>query len=394
MIFVTNNGPECLFKVNQLDATVLGNPLSQWLMAAGLVIGAVLLGRLLVGVLNASARKLGSGLVVAVAEEAAAPLTVIATLLGVRLAIESLALPAALGVATTQGTKFFIAVSLTWLLVGVYDAFHRSVFEPQARKPDSSIELHLLMVLRTVAHVLIWLAGLATALNSIGFEVTAVLAGLGIGGMALALASQDTVSNIFGGVIVLTQRPFKVGERIEVNGINGWVQKIGLRTTTVTNWYGRLVQIPNKVFTDGVVTNIDSQGCYYLESRLRIEPWTPPAKVEEALAILHGVIADNELLLKSGWAALDKVEPGYLELEFWYAVSKWSVDEKAHIGNEYEKICQAKTRVNLAVLQRFEQAGIRMALPLRVDMHLDERPALSSAPVAAARPQSPLLQPA
>lgn len=352
-----------------MEVAVLGTPLSQWLMAVGLVVGAVLLGRLLVAVLSASARKLGSGLVVAVTEEATAPLTVIATLLGVRLAVESLTLPAALGVVLTQGTKFFIAVSLTWLLVGVYDAFHRSVFEPQARKPDSSIELHLLMVLRTVAHVLIWLAGLATALNSIGFEVTAVLAGLGIGGMALALASQDTVSNIFGGVVVLTQRPFKVGERIEVNGINGWVQKIGLRTTTVTNWYGRLVQIPNKVFTDGVVTNIDSQGCYYQEARLRIEPWTPPAKVEEALAILRQITNDNDLLVKTGWAALDKVDPAFLELEFWYAVAKWSADEKASIGNEYEKICQAKTQVNLAVLRRFEQAGIRFALlPMKVEV--------------------------
>lgn len=362
-------------------------------MAVGLVVGALLLGRVLVGVLHASARKLGSGLVVAVSEEASAPLTVMAMLLGIRLAIGMLSMPAALGTVAAQGITFAIAVSLTWLLVAVYDAFHRSVFEPQARKPDSSIELHLLMVLRTVAHVLIWLAGLATALNSIGFEVTAVLAGLGIGGMALALAAQDTVANIFGGVVVLTQRPFKVGERIEVNGINGWVQKIGLRTTTVTNWYGRLVQIPNKVFTDGVVTNIDSQGCYYQEARLRIEPWTPPAKVEEALAILHAVVADNALLLKSGWAALDKVEPGYLELEFWYAVAKWSSDERAQIGNEYEKICRAKTQVNLEVLRRFEQAGIRMALPLRVEMQLDERPAQASTPVAV-RPTPSRLQPA
>ena len=329
----------------------------------------------------------------AVSEEASAPLTVMAMLLGMRLAIGMLSMPAAQGTVAAQGITFAIAVSLTWLLVAVYDAFHRSVFEPQARKPDSSIELHLLMVLRTVAHVLIWLAGLATALNSIGFEVTAVLAGLGIGGMALALAAQDTVANIFGGVVVLTQRPFKVGERIEVNGINGWVQKIGLRTTTVTNWYGRLVQIPNKVFTDGVVTNIDSQGCYYQEARLRIEPWTPPAKVEEALAILHAVVADNALLLKSGWAALDKVEPGYLELEFWYAVAKWSSDERAQIGNEYEKICRAKTQVNLEVLRRFEQAGIRMALPLRVEMQLDERPAPASTPVAV-RPTPSRLQPA
>lgn len=375
--------------MNGMDTIFFGNSLSQWLWATGLVVGALLLGRILVRVLHASARKLGRGLLLAIGEEVSAPLTVIAMLLGMRLAVEALTVPAALGTVMAQGIQFAIAASLTWLVVAVYDAFHRSVFEPHTRKPNSPIELHLLMVLRTVAHVLIWLIGLTAALNSIGFQVTAVLAGLGIGGMALALAAQDTVSNIFGGVVVLTQRPFKVGERIEVNGINGWVQKIGLRTTTVINWYGQLMQIPNKVFTDGVVTNVDSQSCYYQEARLRIEPWTSPAKVEEALAILNGVVADNALLLKSGWAALDKVEPGYLELEFWYAVAKWSADERAQIGNEYEKICRAKTQVNLEVLRRFEQAGIRMALPLRVDMRLDERPA----PASPHRPSATRLTP-
>ena len=74
-------------------------------------------------------------------------------------------------------------------------------------------------------------------------------------------------------------------------------------------------------------------------------------------------------------------------------MAKWSSDERAQIGNEYEKICRAKTQVNLEVLRRFEQAGIRMALPLRVEMQLDERPAPASTPVAV-RPTPSRLQPA
>ena len=77
-----------------------------------------------------------------------------------------------------------------------------------ASRPDASIDLHLFVVLRTLVNVLVWVVGVASALNSVGFEVSAVLAGLGIGGMALA--SQDTVANIFGGVLILLQRPLAV----------------------------------------------------------------------------------------------------------------------------------------------------------------------------------------
>ena len=195
-------------------------------------------------------------------------------------------------------------------------------------------------------------------LNSIGFEVTAVLAGLGIGGVAIALASQDTVSNFFGGVIVLTQRPFKVGDRIEVGGVNGWVQQVGFRTTVITNWYGRTVSIPNTQFTGGVVTNIDSQGCYYYEIRPRLDPRTTPEELECALEILRDIVKDNQDLLDPGsWECVDSVGHGFIELEFWYAVSKWTPSEKDKFANEYVKICAGKTAVNVELMRRFEAAG-------------------------------------
>lgn len=75
--------------------------------------------------------------------------------------------------------------------------------------------------------------GAGSALSSAGFNVSAVIAGLGIGGIAIAMASKDIVSNILGGVVVLTQRPFNIGNRIKVAGEDGWVQEVGLRATRI-----------------------------------------------------------------------------------------------------------------------------------------------------------------
>lgn len=134
---------------------------------------------------------------------------------------------------TTMATKFLVVIAFTWLVVRVYGSIHRGIFEPYARKAEASIDLHLFAVARTIINVLVWVVGITSGLNSIGFEVSAILAGIGIGGMAIALAAQDSVANIFGGLIILTQRPFKIGERIEVAGVDGWVHHIGLRSTII-----------------------------------------------------------------------------------------------------------------------------------------------------------------
>nr|WP_255216269.1 mechanosensitive ion channel family protein [Pseudenhygromyxa sp. WMMC2535] len=271
-----------------------------------------------------------------------------------------------------KGTTFFVGVILTWLLVRAYDAVHQGLFLPYARRPETAIDLHVFSVLQTVVSVLLWAIGLASALASIGFEVTAVLAGLGIGGVAIALASQDTVSNFFGGLIVLTQRPFKVGDRIAVAGVDGWVQHLGFRTTIIKNWYGRDITVPNTQFTNSMVTNIDSQSCYYFEVRPRLDPRTTPAQLVEALKICRQVVLDHQDMLDEiSWEAVDKIGHGYIEVEFWYAVSKWSPDERERFPNEYQKQCMAKTAVNLELLRRFEAAGIVLALPMDVHWNVE-----------------------
>lgn len=349
-----------------LDQEILGNSLMTWAISAGIIVAAFLLGRFLAYGLRLFSRRMGSFVISCMLEQLDGPLTNLVLVMGVRLAVAPLNLPENVRTLVAQGLMFTFVMVLTWLTVKAYDGVHKGIFVPYSRKPDAAIELHVFALLQTVVNTLLWTIGLASALNSIGFEVSAILAGLGIGGMALALAAQDTVANVFGGILVLLQRPFRVGERIEVNGVNGWVTQVGLRNTTVRNWYGREMLIPNKKFTDSVVINIDSQGVYFQELRLRLDPRTPVAQLEQAMKILHDIVQEHALLDKTPWVAFDKIEFGYLELEFWYAIPRWTPLEKDKIPNEYEKICRGKTLVNLEILKRFEAAGIQLAVPTEV----------------------------
>jgi MscS family membrane protein len=345
-----------------LNTIYFGNSIHRWAIAIAIVLAAAIVGRLVSSVAKAVGARLKSKFFSSIASGIGGPVTALVTLLGVRIAAESLELSPGVKNLVEKSGVFLSVITMTWLLANAYDAIHKGVFEPYARKPGAAIDLHLFVVLRTIINVLVWVVGVSSALNSVGFEVSAILAGLGIGGMALALASQDTVSNLFGGLLVLTQRPFKMGERIEVAGIDGWVHQFGLRNTVIKNWYGRIVLVPNKKFTDSVVVNISSQELYYQELHLRLVPETTATEMEVALQILRDIVKSSDLLDKTPWVAFDKIGHGFVEIEFWYGILRWTPAESAQIANEYEKICQGKTFVNLEITRRFAAAGIKFAL--------------------------------
>lgn len=351
-----------------LEKVLWGNSVEAWLIAAAILLVSFAVGRLVAAVLTALARRVTLAAVRVIAAGVQGPITAIVLLFGARVAVESLALPESVKVLIADATTFLSVLVLTWFCARAYDAIHRGVFEPYARQPNSSIDLHLFVVLRIIVNVVTWVVGWASALNSVGFEVSAILAGLGIGGMALALASQDTVANLFGGLLVLTQRPFKVGDRVEVGAVNGWVTHIGLRNTMLRNWYGREVMVPNKMFTDSVVINIDAQQLYYQEARLRLDPRSSEGDVQKALQILADIVRELPEIDKTPWIMFDKIDHGHFEIEFWYGIPRWRRDEAATIPNEYEKICRAKSRMNLEILRRFDAAGLRRAVPMEIHL--------------------------
>jgi MscS family membrane protein len=351
-----------------LDQIVLGNSVKVWGVAAAILIVSLVVGRLVSAFLAAVSKHMPTAVVHIIAEGIQGPIMTIVLLFGARVALESLVLPDGAKVLLANATTFLLVLVLTWLCARAYDAIHRGVLEPYASRPGSSVDLHLFVVLRIIVNTVTWVVGSASALNSVGFEVSAILAGLGIGGMALALASQDTVANLFGGLLVLTQRPFKIGDRVEVGSVNGWVTHIGLRNTLLRNWYGREVMVPNKMFTDSVVVNIDAQQLYYQEARLRLDPRSSAADVQKALQILADIVRELPEIDKTPWIMFDKIDHGHFEIEFWYGIPRWRREESATIPNEYEKICRAKSRMNLEILRRFEAACLRLAVPMEIHL--------------------------
>ncbi|MBV7331470.1 mechanosensitive ion channel family protein [Chloroflexi bacterium TSY] len=174
------------------------------------------------------------------------------------------------------------------------------------------------------------------------------------------------IANIFGGITVFLQKPFKVGDRIEVSGINGWVREIGLRSSMIQDFFGNKISVPNRTFTTAPLTNIAARPSYLIKISLRLNHGNSSAQLESALEILKDIVQGHELIEDRSMVHFDMIGDYSFDVELFYHIRKWQPIEQETIGTELEKIFLVKTEVNLEIMRRFEANGIRLALPLRI----------------------------
>ncbi|MGK7933432.1 MAG: mechanosensitive ion channel family protein [Microcystaceae cyanobacterium] len=233
-----------------------------------------------------------------------------------------------------------------------------------ANQLDNQIE----PIFRRVTHLMIWLIVAIVTLSSIGFDVTAIITSLGIGGLAFALAAQDTVANLFGGVTLLLQRTIQVGDRIEIEGVRARVVEIGLRITILKELdYDYLIFVPNSKFANNVVSNIDSRPNYANYVFLNLSYDMSVEKIELALALIKEIAAKNPFVTGAR-PTLNKISDYAFEIKFVYWIEKWQPDEKELFPNDLWKMYTVKSQVNLAVIQEFEKHNIQLTLPTEIKL--------------------------
>lgn len=155
-----------------------------------------------------------------------------------------------------------------------------SVFEARARRTATKFDDILVPLLRKAVKLFILAIGIIFIADNMAIDVTSLLAGLGIGGLAFALAAKDTIENIFGSVTILLDRPFQIGDWVNFNGVDGSVEAIGLRSTRVRTFYDSVITVPN---SNMIKANIDNYGLRRYRryrSIINITYNTPPEKIE------------------------------------------------------------------------------------------------------------------
>jgi len=195
-----------------------------------------------------------------------------------------------------------IVFDIFWAILAIADAL-RGVFHHATEKfnPDLSKEMGDFIL--KIVKFLIGGLGVAAMLQVWGINVTALIASLGLGGLAFALAAKDTASNLFGSFAILADKSIRIGEWIKVDGIEGVVEDIGTRTTKIRSFEKSLITLPNQIIANTPIENFSRRGVRRIKMRIGLTYGTTEAQlhkiVEEIKYMLHSHphIATKETLL-------------------------------------------------------------------------------------------------
>lgn len=147
--------------------------------------------------------------------------------------------------------------------------------------------------IKRISSVSVSVLGVLILFQHLGFNVTSVLAGLGIGGLALALAAKDTLSNIFGSVVILFDRPFVIGDWVSFNDIEGTVIEIGFRSTQIKTFYDSIISIPNSVIANATIDNIGKRKYRRTRFTLGVTYSTSPDQIQQFVKGIQDILKSH-----------------------------------------------------------------------------------------------------
>jgi len=213
-------------------------------------------------------------------------------------------------------------------------------------------------------------------MQQIGFSLATLVAGAGVTGLAIALAAQDTLKNVFGGLLLAMDRPFEAGQRVRMKGYEGFVQEVGLRSTRVRTLNGHQIIIPNEEAARIEVENIDRRPYIRRDLNVTITYDTPPEKIARAVQILEEILAVPETSTDAG-ATMGEAErephpneainkPEYPPRVYFSDLNADSLNLLVvywfHPPDHWQSVAFAH-RVNMQIMERFNAEGIDFAFP-------------------------------
>lgn len=332
-----------------------GSTISQWLVALFIIVASVVIGRALYWVIKNFVRRITSrtktkldNIIIDMIEE---PLVFAIVLAGIWFGLKTLTFNETVELWISRAYYILIIFNVAWLITRLLDSLISEYLVPITEETKSALDEQLLPIARKGVKTIIWIVAAIVALNNAGYDVGAILAGLGIGGLAFALAAQDTVSNLFGGFTVLTDKPFKINDRVKIAGFDGTIKEIGVRSSRLVTLEGRMVSIPNSNFTKNPIENISSEPSRKIVLNLGLTYDMTDKQIELAMNLLKEIAENNDNIEENVLTSFNGFGDFSLNILFIYYIKKDS------------DILETQTQMNLEILKRFNENKLEFAFP-------------------------------
>jgi len=253
-----------------------------------------------------------------------------------------------------------------WVLFSGINLF-RELYTSRMRARDNVGGEVLIGPVGNAAKLLVALAAALVYLDQLGINVTTVLAGLGVGGIAVALALQKPMEDVFGAVTLFSQQPVRIGDFCTFGEITGTIELIGLRTTKVRTLADTLIAVPNSKLANESIDNISARKKILYRPRLRLHYDTPPEKIRQLLEQIRTLLKEHDRVIDDGCRVrFVEIAEDSLQLEIF-----------AHLNTTvWVEYLELSEELNLLILEVVADAGTSLTLPastLRIERD-DESP--------------------
>ena len=342
-----------------------GNTIQQWVTAFAVIIGALVLGKCLYWLIGKTVKRLAAktktrldDILVDMLEE---PFVFAIIILGTWHGLKFLNMSTSAAAIVDKAFEGLIIVNVAWLVIRLFDALVEEYLIPFVEQTESDLDDQLVPVIRKSVKLAVWVIAIIVALDNAGYEVFSILAGLGIGGLAFALAAQETVGNFFGSIAIFIDKPFKVGDRIQARGHDGVVTAVGLRSTRIKSRYeGRTITIPNSKVAGADIINVDTENGRQIFAVYRLTPDMDDKQITLAMDLLKNIA-------KADPDTQEKVVTGF------FAITEYSRDImllywiKPDASN-----LKTRTRINLEIVRQFKENEIHLVKANPVHAKMDQ----------------------
>lgn len=279
------------------------------------------------------------------------PFSAFLLLLGIFIALMVLSMSGGMRNFIENLYRGLVVLTVVWALLRAVDVMVEALLLRNADRYKTM--KGFVPLIRKTLKIFIGVVGVVMVVDNLGFNVGGILATLGIGGAALAFASKDTVANGFGTLMIMLDRPFKVGDWIIVGDkVDGDVEEIGLRSTKVRTWPKTILSIPNGVLANEYINNW---------SRM------PKRRVKQVINIAHGATANDMEALVGDFRAILRGDEG-VEQEFMLVnftdITSDSLEILVYyftISIKWLEHMDVRQRVNLKMMQAIEERGLKVA---------------------------------
>ena len=248
-----------------------------------------------------------------------------------------------------------LVICLIWGVYNLCDAGHGLIMQ-LLKRSSLHIDETLAEMISALAHMICVMFGIVLVANEWDYDITAFVASLGIGAMAIAFAAKDSLANIFGSLVIITERPFVIGDWISANNVEGIVESITFRSTCIRTFYQELVYVPNNLLSNTPIINYTQRQKYRIQFMLGLTYSTTREQMQEVCQQIRSLCERLDEIYNDG------IDVNFFEFGDSSLNIRIVCYAKAPNNSVY---LRAREKFNLEVMKILEENGVSCAFPSR-----------------------------